>query len=169
MRETIYQIQRQYELTIEWIVDVAPTYESVGQRHGTCSVCGEITEEIPKLEYYTITNDEINPWTETEGLLTSGGKGVNNAVSTYTIAADSSAITVTFEYKVSSEKNYDKFTIKKGTEILVNGISGSTEYQALTVTLQAGEVLTFTYSKDSSGNTGDDCAYIKGLTITVVE
>ena len=156
------------ELTIEWITDKEPTYEEAGQRHGTCSVCGEVTEEIPKLEHYIITNDATNPWTETEGLLTSGGKGVNNAVSTYTITTDA-AINVTFEYKVSSEKYCDKLTIKKGTEVLVNGISGSTEYQALTVTLQAGEVLTFTYSKDGSGNTGDDCAYIKDLTITVVE
>jgi len=101
--------------------------------------------------------------------LTSGGKGVNNAVSTYSIKAGTSAITVTYEYKVSSEQNYDKLTIKKGTEILVNGISGSTSYVSQTVTLQAGETLTFTYSKDSSGNNNDDCAYIKGLTITVVE
>jgi len=159
------------ELTItEWIIDKEPTYEETGHKHGTCSVCGEtINKEIPKLEHYTITNDATNPWTETEGLLTSGGKGVNNAVSTYSIKAGTSAITVTYEYKVSSEQNYDKLTIKKGTEILVNGISGSTSYVSQTVTLQAGETLTFTYSKDSSGNNNDDCAYIKGLTITVVE
>ncbi len=152
----------------EWVLDKEPTYEEEGHRHSKCIVCGCVFEEdIKALAKYTIVNDEKYPYTiDGEGVLSSGNKGRNGSSSTYTITADEKPIVISLEYKVSSEKNYDKLTIKKGTEILVNGISGTTEYQKLSVTLQAGESLTITYSKDSGGAKGDDCCYIRNIDIT---
>ena len=58
-----------------------------------------------------------------EDVLMSGNKGKSSSSSTLqlTMTADTNLI---FEYKVSTEKNYDKLTITQGSKTLVNGVSG---------------------------------------------
>ncbi len=75
----------------------------------------------------------------------------------------SEAITLTASYKVSSEQNYDKLTVKVGTETVANAISGSVDWASKEVQLAQGEsiIVTATYSKDSSGASGDDRGYVK--------
>ena len=100
-------------------------------------------------------------WTTSGTLLYSTNKSASSS-STYKITALAS-IKVSFSYRVSSESNYDFLTISKnGTQLA--RISGSTSYVSTTVSLAAGDYLTFTYSKDGSVNSNDDCAYISGLT-----
>lgn len=73
-------------------------------------------------------------------------------------------MTVTFQYKVSSEARWDKLFIK------LNGStkkeeSGTVDYTEFTITLNAGDKLEISYEKDSSGNSGSDQVWIKDLTI----
>ena len=100
----------------------------------------------------------------------SGNAGANSSTSTtsFVFTLDRQR-TISFEYGVSSEANYDKatFTLSNGTEsnTIASGISG-TESDTYNGILTAGTwTLTLTYVKDSSGNSGDDMAYISGLTI----
>ena len=74
----------------------------------------------------------------------------------------------TVEYKcvVSSESGWDKFSVKEtisGTSTTtVSGVSGENNGSD-TATLAAGDSINFAYSKDSSGNSGDDT-----VTLTLV-
>ncbi len=110
---------------------------------------------------YNIINNSTSCWTESSGVLKSTNK-TSNSTSVYKITANENIIVI-FEYKVSSEKNYDKLIIAKNGTTLET-VSGSTSYVAYSVTLNAGDYLTFTYSKDGSQSSGDDCVYIKNLT-----
>jgi len=111
----------------------------------------------------TITNNSTYSWKSSGGVLTSTNKG-NSSTSEYRITA-TTPVTITFEYKTSSESGYDYLYIKKNGSQL-KSCSGSTSYVSYSVTLATGDYLSFIYSKDSSGSNGSDCAYISNLTFT---
>ncbi len=113
---------------------------------------------------YTVTNNSSSPWVESNGVLKSTNKS-DSSSSIYKITA-SVTTTISFQYMVSSESNYDKLFIKKNDDTLVT-LSGTTNsYTSYSITLNAGEYLSFTYSKDSSSSSGSDCAFIKDLQFT---
>ena len=102
----------------------------------------------------------------------SSNQEVNSSVSKTSLSFTlNAACALHFDYGVSSENNYDKFTITltaagSETETLANGISGETT-GSVNKTLEAGSyTLTFAYSKDSSGKSGSDTAYVSGLTFS---
>lgn len=92
----------------------------------------------------------------------SGNKGKSSSTSTLqlTFTGDTH---LTFEYKVSSEKNYDKCTITLGSDKLVNGESGDQNWKPLELDAKSGQVLTVVYTKDSSGDRFDDCVYLRNF------
>ena len=164
----------------DWIVDTESTCTTNGSKHTTCSVCGEtVTLEIPALGHnigddgtctvcgevmYTITNDATYAFVETDGVLQSTNKA-HSSSSSYVITANTT-ITITFEYNVSSESDYDKFYIYHNTTLKVMKSGTSNSYTSYSITLNAGDTLTFKYTKDGSQSHGADCCYIKNLTIT---
>jgi len=113
---------------------------------------------------YTKTNDGTYPWADVGGVLRSTNKG-DSKTSTYTIRANVT-LTLNFDYKVSSEEDYDWFYIKKGSTQLVKVSGVQTAYTSYSVSLSAGETLTFVYDKDGADSAGDDCVYIRNLTFT---
>ena len=86
-------------------------------------------------------------------VLMSGNKGKSSSTSTLqlTFTGDTH---LTFEYKVSSEKNCDKCTITLGSDKLVNGESGDQNWKPLELDAKSGQVLTVVYTKDSSSDRG---------------
>ena len=95
-------------------------------------------------------------------VLKSGGAGKSKANSTLqlTFTADAE---LTFEYKVSSEPNYDYFTITyDGAEKVKE--SGDLGWKTYTLSAESGKVLTLTYAKDPSGDKFDDCVYVRNFT-----
>ena len=95
-------------------------------------------------------------------VLKSGGAGKSRARSTLqlTFTADAE---LTFEYKVSSEPNYDYFTITyDGAEKVKE--SGDLGWKTYTLSAESGKVLTLTYAKDSSGDKFKDCVYVRNFT-----
>ena len=106
-----------------------------------------------------------NYWSTYSGVLQSTNKS-HSSSSTYRITAPA-AVRVSFRYKVSSESNYDRLNISKNGSTLVT-VSGSTSYVSYSVNLNAGDYLTFSYSKDGSVSSGSDCAYIADLTYTSI-
>ena len=168
------------ELTVgDWVVDTEPTCTATGSKHATCSVCGEtVTLEIPALghsagddgsctvcgeEVYTITNDETYAFVETDGILQSTNHA-DGSSSGFIITANAT-ITIAFEYNVSSDSSDMFFIALNGVpQVMMSGTSNS--YTSYSITLNAGDALWFVYSKDDSASSGDDCCYIKNLTIT---
>jgi hypothetical protein len=72
---------------------------------------------------------------------------------------------LSFWWRVSSEKDWDflKFYVDG---ILLNKISGEVDWQEIKQYLVKGEhVIKFTYSKDYSGNSGEDAAWIDNVNI----
>jgi uncharacterized repeat protein (TIGR02543 family) len=127
---------------------------------------GEITSDLTLYAGWngcSITNNSSSPWSVIDGVLTSTNKG-NSTSSTYKIVA-SQSMTVTFNYKTSSESGFDKLYIKKNGTSLTS-CSGINSYTSYSVILNSGDYLEFVYSKDGSTSSGSDCAYIQNLTYT---
>ncbi len=86
------------------------------------------------------------------------------------------AAALTFDWRVSSESNYDGMLVKNGSTVLytystssygtpasaVKGCSGETSGTAA-VNAQAGDVVTIVYHKDSSGDIGSDRLWVKNF------
>ena len=95
-------------------------------------------------------------------MLQSGSKGKANSTSTLTLTFTADTA-FTFEYKVSSEARYDKFNIKNGSTSIVKDASGEVDWTGVQLEVKKGDVLTFEYKKDSSGDKGEDTCYIRSL------
>ncbi|MBR3162420.1 MAG: hypothetical protein IKF19_06800 [Bacilli bacterium] len=131
-------------------------------------------EEINKEEYISISTDNNNPWQidQNNKYLASTNKNIDNSVSetTITIKPTTNA-TLSFDYGVSSESNYDKLSIvieNNGSKnILVNSISGTKEDRIKNYNLTKNEtyILSLKYTKDNKGNVGKDIGYIKNIII----
>lgn len=96
----------------------------------------------------------------------SGNQAVNSSTSTLRLVIDMVAgETLSFDWKVSSENNYDKLGF------FVNGsqngslISGTTSWATITYTAATTRSYTFEwrYTKDVSVHTGDDCGYVDNV------
>jgi hypothetical protein len=92
------------------------------------------------------------------GTYISNNKGVGDSSAIATITANGNC-TITINWTVSSETNYDKLFIyvNDAVDSNVNGKSGSTS-GTLTLNLNAGDVVKFEYKKNGSGNSNNDCA-----------
>lgn len=66
-----------------------------------------------------------------------------------------------FDYKVSSENNYDYLQINGAGKI-----GGEVDWTAYTQKVTSGTVVTMAYLKDSSTDRGSDCAWFKNFTLT---
>ncbi|MBO4847754.1 MAG: CotH kinase family protein [Clostridia bacterium] len=95
----------------------------------------------------------------------SGNSGADSSESSFTVTIDMQAgETVSFDYKVSSEENYDKFLF------IVNGatrltVSGEHDWQSETFTAQSDGSYTFKWSftKDYSVSGGSDCVWVDNV------
>ena len=98
-----------------------------------------------------------------ESVLMSGSKGKSRSTSTLTLTFTDDTH-LTFEYKVSSEDDSDKCTIKLGDTVLVDEESGDQDWKGLEVDASSGDKLTVTYKKDSAVDKYGDCVYLRGFT-----
>ena len=67
-----------------------------------------------------------------------------------------------FWYKTSSEKNYDYLKINNETR---ERISGEVDWTEKELTVTAAETVTLSYVKDSSGESGSDCVWLKDFSL----
>lgn len=118
----------------------------------------------------SITNNSWDRFTVTNNTVTSTNKG-HSSSSSYTITA-LAKVTVSFEYTVSSENGGDYFTIVQryaddNADKQLAKISGTNNsWRTATVTLDVGDSIVFTYSKDSSTSSGNDCGSIRNITVS---
>lgn len=96
----------------------------------------------------------------------SGNAGVNSSESSMTLTVNMQAgDSLSFEWMVSSEMNYDKLTFYVNGVSNGSAISGTTDWAERTYTANTAGSYTFkwTYSKDYSVNTGNDCGYVDNV------
>jgi len=131
-----------------------------------------VTTEAPPRQTMTITTAGAYGWitydySSYSNCLKSDNYGIANSTArsilSFTVNKSSS---LTFGYKVSSEKNYDKMTIKVDNNVICDGISGSTTNSSNSVSLEKGDhTITLEYTKNASGNSSNDCGYIYNIAI----
>ena len=101
-----------------------------------------------------------------DGAMVSNNKGAGSTTASMTVTVTGN-YTFTYNYDVSTESGWDKFsvteTVSGTTTTTVSNASGE-DSGTKTATLAAGDSINFAYTKDSSGNSGDDCVT---LTFTV--
>ncbi len=134
---------------------------------------------------FTFTNDTTYPWAvdETTQSIASGNKGKGNSKSRFTITALAD-ITISFTTNVNSESNYDYVSNSFGTSgtheyisgantsnnsyysSKVSGMNGETITVDHQIYMTAGAEVSFTYQKDSSGDKGEDKAWITNFRVS---
>ena len=151
------------------------TYKYDENKIETVAVPGTGTEVTP-----TISHDATYPWTENNGVYSSGNAAVDGTTSslTYTFTLSGTGL-VSFEYTASSEKNNDilSYTITNSQGVIsVTGdrlsgtdrgtIESSLSYESRTHVLPAETyTLMFKYQKNSSTASGLDKGYVENVTI----
>lgn len=90
-----------------------------------------------------------------DGVWTSNNNGVKSSTATTTFTAKSS-MPVSFDYSYSSEAKYDKFTLVVAGTTVEDGVSGATTLKSYSGNLPADQIISLTYSKDSSNDSNDD-------------
>ena len=129
-------------------------------------------------------------WTETStgsGVWKSGnsGKGSSSSVLTFAFAEDGTFSFSCFgsgEYTTYYNYAYDYLSVKHNDDEIIDkysdfnnhaGLSSDSDFSAAygtkSIEVKAGDVITFTFSKDSSGNSGLDAAYVKDIVFTAKE
>ena len=108
----------------------------------------------------TVTNDPAYPWKQVGNVLQSTVH-TGSKHGWYRLKFDVAG-TLTFEWNVSSESS-DRLHITHNTTLLVNQGGTNNTYKPLSITIAANDTVEFKYVKDSSGNSGQDTAYIKDL------
>ncbi|MBO4563146.1 MAG: hypothetical protein J5772_05995 [Clostridia bacterium] len=104
------------------------------------------------------------PWVadRAEHAAKSGNAGVDNSTSSMTVSLElKKAMIVKFKYKVSAASG-DRFTFLDNDRIALNSgaTEGYVEYE-YSVPSTGMHTFTFTFTKNASGSSGDDCAYVK--------
>ena len=110
--------------------------------------------------------DTAYPWTIDGGTVKSGNTGVNNSTSSLsTTVSIIAGIDITFQYRVSGGSG-DKLTFSINGETVLEEASTSGWREYTFETDEAGVYeLIWTYTKDASGASGDDCAWIRRFDI----
>lgn len=110
---------------------------------------------------WTVSSTDIYYFEQNGDTWISNNQGQNNtsATTTWTVILPES-VNVSIPWSVSSESGYDKLTVTLDSNKMVNAVSGD-KSGTIETTLSAGtHTLKATYSKDSSGAYGSDCATI---------
>ena len=141
-----------------WYADEART-----QLFTSTTITGNITAYGVKVADVTYGSYKF---VDKDGAMVSNNKGASSSTASMTVTV-LGGYTFTYDYEVSTESGWDKFTVKETvsgtTETTVRGASGE-DSGSKTATLATGDSINFSYTKDSSGNSGDDTVT---LTFTV--
>ena len=122
-----------------------------------------IVAEVKVLVSVTSTGSYAWTYSSATNEFVSGNKGKHDTTSTLTITAKSS-VTITFSYFAGGEEYYDEMYIRlNGTTEKSDSGARYNQYVEYTVELNAGDILTIEYSKDSSDSSGYDYVAIKDL------
>lgn len=131
--------------------------------------------DAPSIQFWHGDGKYANNWFVTSGTSYSGGTCARSGTRTNSSASESKSVlhagvvgpgTLTFRWKVSSENvTYDWLAFSYDGASVTNKIGGTGgTWTEVSVHLDAGErVLTWTYRKDYSVDSGEDCGWIDAV------
>ena len=116
-------------------------------------------------EYFEVTNGSYY-FAGSGSTFTSNNGGVKNSTASTVLKAKQDISSLSFSYSYSSEKSYDKFTLKVAGTAVENAVSGPTTSKTYSGSLTAGQTVEFIYAKDSSNDSNDDECTFSAMSIT---
>ena len=117
--------------------------------------------------YFEVTNSAYY-FTGSGNVFTANNLGVDSSTATTVLKLKQDVTNLSFQYQYVTEANYDKFTIKKGSNTIVSAASGT--YGPMTFNggdITAGTTLTFSYTKDGSQSASGETALFQNLKFSV--
>lgn len=141
-----------------------------GETHTAPSTVKEVIVAITAAniaDYFTVTNGTYY-FAGSGSVFTSNNGGKANSTATTVLMAKQDISVLTFNYSYSSEKSYDRFTLKVGGTTVEDGVSGATTNRTYSGSLAKGQTIEFTYSKDGSQNGNDDKCTFSDMYITIL-
>ena len=141
-----------------------------GEVHTAPSTVKEVIVAITAAniaDYFTVTNGTYY-FTGSGSVFTSNNGGKASSTATTVLTAKQDISVLTFNYSYSSEKSYDRFTLKVGGTTVEDGVSGATTNRTYSGSLAKGQTIEFTYSKDGSQNSNDDKCTFSDMYITIL-
>ena len=131
---------------------------------------GDVTINSSNMEdYFDVTTSGTYGfmWNGSDFISNNKGKDGTTAKTILTAKVD---MNISFAFGVSSESNYDEFTIifNEGYIDAADEISG-TKSGSYKDTLKTGQTIELIYSKDGSSASGSDAAWIKNIVLSNVE
>lgn len=111
--------------------------------------------------YFTVSNGSYY-FAGSGSTFTTNNGGVKSSTATTTLTAKQAG-TLSFNYSYSSEANYDKFTLKVAGVTIESAVSGATTNKSWSGAISVGDVIEFTYAKDSSQDANDDRCTFSGM------
>ena len=117
---------------------------------------------LPLMADFTFDGDA--PWTQEAGGILRSGSITDNQASSAEMSVVG-PVAVSFKWKTSSESGYDRlvFTIDGGWDSEISGEMAEWEKKAFIVTEAGTHSLKWTYYKDGSVSSGEDCGWIKDV------
>ena len=116
--------------------------------------------------YFDVTNSTYY-FAGIDNVFTANNLGVDSTTATTVLKLKQDITNLSFQYQYVTEANYDKFTIKKGSNTILSAASGT--YGPMTFNagdLTAGTTLTFSYSKDGSQSASGEVVLFQNLKFT---
>lgn len=141
-----------------------------GEVHTAPSTVKEVIVAITAAniaDYFTVTNGTYY-FAGSGSVFTSNNGGKASSTATTVLTAKQDISVLTFNYSYSSEKSYDRFTLKVGGTTVEDGVSGATTNKTYSGSLAKEQTVEFTYTKDSSQNSNDDKCTFSNMYITIL-
>ena len=116
-------------------------------------------------EYFTVTNGSPYYFNGQGNVFTTNNKGISGSTASTILTAKQDISEISFDYSYSSERPYDKFTLKVAGSFIENGVSGATTAKSYNGSLTSGQTIEFKYVKDSSVDGNDDKCTFSNMVI----
>ena len=116
-------------------------------------------------EYFTVTNGSPYYFNGQGNVFTTNNKGISGSTASTILTAKQDISEISFDYSYSSERPYDKFTLKVAGSFIENGVSGPTTAKSYNGSLASGQTIEFKYIKDSSVDKNDDKCTFSNMVI----
>ena len=116
-------------------------------------------------EYFTVTNGSPYYFNGQGNVFTTNNKGISSSTASTILTAKQDISEISFDYSYSSERPYDKFTLKVAGSFIENGVSGPTTAKSYNGSLTSGQTIEFKYIKDSSVDKNDDKCTFSNMVI----
>ena len=116
-------------------------------------------------EYFTVNNSSSYYFNGQGNVFTTNNKGISSSTASTILTAKQDISEISFDYSYSSERPYDKFTLKVAGSFIENGVSGPTTAKSYNGPLTSGQTIEFKYIKDSSVDKNDDKCTFSNMVI----